>query len=63
MLEVERLIQAFEARGEPGFEHEIFADVPGGHAFDRMDFPQAREIRAKIRHFLARHLKPERPAG
>lgn len=63
VLEVERLIQALKAEGRSGFEYEIFEDVPGGHVFDRMDRPQAREIRQKIWAFLAKELRPERPQG
>ncbi len=62
VFEVERLIQALKAEGKSGFEYEIFKDIPGGHTFDRMDFPRSREIRAKIWKFLAKHLNPERPA-
>lgn len=62
VFEVERLIQALKAEGKSGFEYEIFENIPGGHTFDRMDFPQSREIRAKIWRFLAKHLTPERPA-
>jgi len=61
VLEVERLIQALEAEGTPGFEYEIFEDMPGGHAFDRLDTPAAREIRRDIWRFLARHLRPANP--
>lgn len=61
VFEVERLIQALQAEGKSGFEFEIFEDVPGGHTFDRMDFPRSREIRTKIWRFLAGHLQPERP--
>ncbi len=61
VFEVERLIQALKASGKKGFEYEIFENIPGGHTFDRMDFPQSREIRQKIWRFLARTLQPERP--
>ncbi len=61
VLEVERLIQALKASGKSGFEYEIFEDLPGGHHFDRLDTPAAREIRQKIWRFLARYLKPARP--
>jgi dipeptidyl aminopeptidase/acylaminoacyl peptidase len=61
VLEVERLIQALKAEGKSGFDYEIFEDVPGGHAFDRMDFPQARKIRNKIWRFLGGCLSPDDP--
>lgn len=61
VLEVERLIQALKAEGKDGFEYEIFEDVPGGHAFDRMDFPRAVEIRQKIWRFLGACLEPDAP--
>jgi dipeptidyl aminopeptidase/acylaminoacyl peptidase len=61
VLEVERLIQALEAEGTPGFEYEIYQDMPGGHSFDRLDTKAAKEIRQKIWRFLARHLSPARP--
>jgi dipeptidyl aminopeptidase/acylaminoacyl peptidase len=62
VLEVEHLIAALKAAGKQ-FEHEIFQDAPGGHSFDRIDTPAAREIRLRIYRFLARHLRPERPFG
>ena len=61
VFEVERLIQALQAEGKSGFQYEIFEDVPGGHAFDRMDFPRAREIRRKIWRFLGECLDPASP--
>lgn len=61
VLEVQRLIQALEAGGTPGFEYEIYQDMPGGHSFDRLDKKAAKEIRQKIWRFLARHLRPARP--
>ncbi|MEO1078041.1 MAG: alpha/beta fold hydrolase [Pseudomonadota bacterium] len=61
VLEVERLIQALKANGKSGFEYEIFEDIPGGHAFDRMDFAQARQIREKIWRFLGECLAPDNP--
>lgn len=62
VLEVEHLIAALKAAGKQ-FEYEIFQDAPGGHSFDRIDTPGAREIRFKIYRFLARHLRPEHPFG
>jgi len=62
VLEVEHLIAALKAAGKQ-FEYEIFRDAPGGHSFDRIDTPAAREIRFRISRFLAGHLRPERPFG
>lgn len=61
VLEVERLIQALQAEGKTGFEYRIFEEMPGGHAFDRLDTRAAKEIRRDIWRFLARHLRPARP--
>jgi dipeptidyl aminopeptidase/acylaminoacyl peptidase len=54
--EVEHLIQALKAAGKD-FEFKIYKDAPGGHSFNRMDVPTARESRKEIYDFLARHLK------
>ena len=62
VLEVEHLINAFKAAGK-NFDSKIFEDAPGGHSFDRLDTPLAREARTEIWKFLARHLKPRRPAA
>jgi dipeptidyl aminopeptidase/acylaminoacyl peptidase len=60
VIEVEHLIQALKAAGK-NFEYKIFEDAPGGHSFDRLDTPLAREVRKDIFRFLARHLHPPRP--
>jgi dienelactone hydrolase len=60
VLEVEHLIQALKAENKK-FEYEIYQDVPGGHSFDRMDTPEAHEIRVKIYRFLADKLDPPYP--
>lgn len=57
VLEVERLIAALKAAGKK-FEYKIYQDAPGGHAFNRIDTPLARESRREIYQFLARYLKP-----
>lgn len=57
VLEVRRLIAALQAAGKP-FEHKIYENAPGGHAFNRLDTKQARESRAEIYKFLAKYLKP-----
>lgn len=60
-IEVEHLIQALKAAGKD-FQYKIFQDAPGGHSFDRLDTPAASKIRRDIYAFLARYLKPPRPA-
>ncbi len=59
VIEVEHLIQALTAAGKD-FEYEIY-DLPGGHSFDRLDVPEAWEVRRVIYDFLARYLSPPRP--
>ncbi|MFP4624352.1 MAG: alpha/beta hydrolase family protein [Gemmatimonadota bacterium] len=59
IIEVEHLIQALEA-ADKEFEYEIY-DLPGGHSFDRLDVPEAWEVRRQIYRFLARHLRPPNP--
>ena len=56
-VEVEHLIQALKA-ADKTFEYKIWDDAPGGHSFDRMDTPLARDARRMIYEFLARYLKP-----
>ncbi|HXI03765.1 MAG TPA: alpha/beta fold hydrolase [Candidatus Saccharimonadales bacterium] len=56
VLEVEHLIQALKAEGKD-FEYKIYQDAPGGHSFNRMDSPLARESRKEVYAFLARYLK------
>ncbi|HSD27206.1 MAG TPA: alpha/beta fold hydrolase [Vicinamibacteria bacterium] len=56
VVEVQSLITALKAAGKD-FEHKIYEDAPGGHSFNRMDYPLARESRAEVYRFLARHLK------
>jgi len=60
VLEVENLIKALKAAGK-SFEHKIYADAPGGHAFNRLDTKLARESRLEIYRFFARHLSPANP--
>lgn len=59
VIEVEHLVQALKAAGKE-FEHEIY-DLPGGHSFDRLDTPEAWQVRRQIYRFLARHLDPPKP--
>ena len=59
VIEVEHLVQALKA-AEKDFEYEIY-DLPGGHSFDRLDTPEAWNVRREIYRFLAGHLKPPRP--
>jgi dipeptidyl aminopeptidase/acylaminoacyl peptidase len=60
VLEVEHLIKALKAAGKP-FEHKVYQDAPGGHAFNRLDTRPAKESRAEIYRFLAKHLSPPDP--
>lgn len=59
IIEVEHLIQALSFAGKQ-FEYEIY-DLPGGHSFDRLDTPEAWQVRREIYRFLARHLRPPNP--
>jgi len=56
VLEVEHLIKSLRAAGKD-FEYKIYQDAPGGHSFNRMDTPLARESRREIYTFLGRYLK------
>lgn len=58
VLEVRRLVEALKAAGKQGFEYKIYENAPGGHIFNRIDTPLARQSRKEIYDFLARHLKP-----
>lgn len=60
VLEVQRLIAALKAAGKK-FEYKIYEDAPGGHMFNRVDTPLARESRREIWRFLAGYLKPDNP--
>jgi len=55
VLEVENLITALKA-ADKDFEYRIYEDAPGGHSFNRMDYPLAWESREEIYGFLAKHL-------
>ncbi|MDD5562081.1 MAG: alpha/beta fold hydrolase [Thermoanaerobaculaceae bacterium] len=59
VIEVEHLIQALKAAGKT-FEYKIYQDAPGGHSFDRMDTPLARQARREVYEFLAHYLTPPR---
>ena len=59
VIEVEHLIQALKAAGKT-FEYKVYQDAPGGHSFDRMDTPLARQARREVYDFLARYLTPPR---
>jgi len=60
ILEVEHLIKSLQAAGKD-FSYKIYENAPGGHSFNRLDTPLARESRREIWRFLARYLKPPRP--
>lgn len=57
ILETINLINALKAAGKE-FEYEIYKNPPGGHAFNRIDTPQARDSLTKIYKFLDKYLKP-----
>lgn len=61
VLEVEHLIKSLKAEGKKNFSYEIFNNMPGGHAFDRMDYMEAKEIRLKIYNHLNKYLNPPKP--
>ncbi len=64
VLEVERMIQALKAEGKgDSFQYKIYDAAPGGHQFNRLDTPLARESRREAWRFLASHLKPARPVA
>jgi len=58
--EVQKLLEALKISGKP-FEQHIYTNAPGGHHFNRLDTPLARESRGEIWHFLAKQLRPARP--
>jgi dipeptidyl aminopeptidase/acylaminoacyl peptidase len=60
VLEVEHLIAALKAAGKQ-FEHKVYQNAPGGHAFNRLDTRLAKDSRTEIYRFLARHLSPANP--
>jgi len=57
VMEVQHLIEALKANGKT-FEYKIYENAPGGHHFNRIDTPLARESRQEIYGFLAKYLKP-----
>ncbi len=57
VLEVEHLIKSLKAANKE-FEYKIYDNAPGGHAFNRLDTPFARESRREAYRFLARYLEP-----
>ncbi len=58
--EVQKLLEALKKSGKP-FEQRIYTNAAGGHHFNRLDTPLARESRAEIWRFLAKQLRPARP--
>jgi dipeptidyl aminopeptidase/acylaminoacyl peptidase len=57
VLEVEALVNALKA-AEKKFEYKIYTNAPGAHHFNRIDTALARESRAEVYRFLAKHLNP-----
>jgi dipeptidyl aminopeptidase/acylaminoacyl peptidase len=60
VLEVEHMVKALKA-ADKTFEHKIYKDAPGGHQFNRLDTKSAKESRAEVYRFLAKHLSPPNP--
>lgn len=61
---LERFIQALKVEGKgDSFQYRIYDNAPGGHVFNRLDTPGARESRREAWRFLAGHLKPVRPVS
>jgi dipeptidyl aminopeptidase/acylaminoacyl peptidase len=59
VMEVEHLIDSLKANGKSNlFQYKIYENAPGGHHFNRIDTPLARESRKEIYAFLAKYLKP-----
>lgn len=57
VMEVQHLVDALKANGKK-FEYKIYDNAPGGHSFNRLDTPLARESRQEVYRFLAQYLKP-----
>jgi dipeptidyl aminopeptidase/acylaminoacyl peptidase len=60
VLEVEHLIKALKA-ADKKFSYKVYKDAPGGHEFNRIDTKLAKESRADVYRFLAKHLNPPNP--
>jgi dipeptidyl aminopeptidase/acylaminoacyl peptidase len=60
VLEVEHLIKSLKAANKQ-FEHKIYKNAPGGHAFNRIDTKLAKESRVDVYRFFARYLDPPNP--
>lgn len=58
--EVQKLLEALKKSGKP-FEQHIYTNAPGGHYFNRLDTPLARESRMEIWRFLSERLQPAHP--
>ncbi len=55
--EVRNLVAALQAAHRE-FEYKIYEAAPGGHHFNRIDTPLARQSREEIYAFLRKYLKP-----
>ena len=55
--EVRNLVAALQAAGRD-FQYKIYEAAPGGHHFNRIDTPLARQSRQEIYEFLRKYLKP-----
>jgi len=56
VMEVQHLIAELKAAGKT-FEYKIYDNAPGGHMFNRIDTPLARQSRQEVYAFLAKYLK------
>ena len=55
-LEVRHLVAELKSSGVK-FEYKMYEDAPGGHYFNRLDTPLARQSREEIYRFLDTNLK------
>ncbi len=60
VLEIENMIKSLKSLDKK-FEYKIYKDAPGGHQFNRLDTKFAKESRAEVYRFLAKHLNPPNP--
>lgn len=58
--EVNHMIEALKAAGKD-FEYKIYEPMPGAHIFERIDTPEALEVRFNAHQFMAKHLQPPHP--
>ncbi len=59
-VEIENMLAALKTAGK-SFEHRIYTNAPGGHAFNQLDTRTAQESRREVYRFLAKYLQPPHP--